>query len=390
MAGPLDGIVVADFTQLVQGPYASQVLSDLGAEVIKIEPPNGDWLRRFALGNTYLAGESVSFLAFNRNKQSIVLNLKRDDHKEVARRIVASADVVLENFRPGVMDRLGLGYESLATVNPGLVYCASSGYGTDGPYETRPGQDLLIQALTGLPLLNGRESDPPIPVAVGVADLVAGLHMVYATLAALVERGSSGKGQRVDVNLLNSLLALQSQELTAHMNSEGTPKRPANMAGNPYTGAPFGLYPTSDGYLAIAMNPVDKLMDVLGIEGWTGETSQNVTEAAQDAAVRAALTERLVERTTNEWLELLLGVDIWCAPLNDYDQVVADPQVRHNEMIVELEHPTAGTVSAVGIPTRFSRTPGAVQSAPPLLGEHTDDVLRRAGYSDDEIQELAL
>ena len=264
MPGPLKGIVVADFTQLVQGPYAAQILSDLGAEVIKVEPPSGDWLRRFALGNTYIAGESVSFLAFNRNKQSIVLNLKRDDHRDVARRIIASADVVLENFRPGVMDRLGLGYESLAAENPRLVYCSSTGYGADGPYETRPGQDLLIQAMTGLPLLNGRASDPPVPVAIGIADLVAGLHMVYGTLAALVERASSGRGQRVDVNLLNSLLAIQSQELTAHMNSAGTPPRPDIVAGSPYTGAPFGLYPTSDGYLALAMNPIDKLMTVLG------------------------------------------------------------------------------------------------------------------------------
>ncbi|MEA5118634.1 MAG: CoA transferase, partial [Propionicimonas sp.] len=244
--GPLVGIVVADFTQLVQGPFASQILADLGAEVVKIEPPAGDWLRRFALGNNYPGGQSISFLAFNRNKQSIVLNLKRQAHLEAARRIVAAADVVLENFRPGVMERLGLGYDSLRVLNPRLVYCASSGYGPDGPYRSRPGQDLLVQAVTGLPTLNGREADPPIPVGIGIADVAAGLHMVYGTLAALVERNRTGLGQRVDVNLLNSLLALQSQELTAHLNTDQRPRRNPDMAGTPYTGAPYGIYRTSD------------------------------------------------------------------------------------------------------------------------------------------------
>lgn len=389
MEGPLTGVLVADFTQLVQGPYAAQMLADLGAEVVKIEPPGGDWLRRFALGNVYLSGESVSFLAFNRNKSSVVLNLKRPEHVEAARRIVAKADVVLENFRPGVMERLGLGYEELRELNPGLVYCASTGYGPTGPYATRPGQDLLVQALTGLPTLIGRDGDPPTPVAIGVADMTAGLHMVYGTLAALVERGRTGLGQRVDVNLMSSLLALQSQEITAHLNSNARPRRNPISPGTPYTGAPYGIYPTSDGHVAIAMNPVNRVMKALAIDGWEHVDDQNVTDTEQDAAVRSALGERLATRTTDEWLEVLLAADIWCAQLNDYDAVVADPQVHHNDMLLALDHPTAGPVRVVGPPIRFGGHSSADHRPAPTLGEHTHDVLTRvAGYRDDEVDEL--
>jgi crotonobetainyl-CoA:carnitine CoA-transferase CaiB-like acyl-CoA transferase len=386
MGGPLDGIVIADFTQLVQGPFAAQILADLGAEVIKIEPPGGDWLRRFALGNAYPGGESVSFLAFNRNKSSVVLNLKRAEHVEAARRIVAKADVVLENFRPGVMERLGLGFEQLRALNPGLVYCASTGYGTDGPYRERPGQDLLIQSIAGLPTLNGRAGDPPVPVAVGVADMTAGLHMVYGTLAALVERARTGVGRRVDVNLLDSLLALQSQELTAHLNTTARPQRNPSMAGTPYTGAPYGVYPTADGYLAIAMNPVNRLMAAVGVDGWTDTDEQNVTDPDRDRDIRRALTGRLAQQSTAEWLETLLAKDIWCAPLHDYDGVVEDPQVRHNGMILELRHPTAGPVRVIGPAIRFGESD---HRPPPRLGEHTRDVLTRvAGYGPDEAEEL--
>ncbi len=389
MGGPLAGLLVADFTQLVQGPYAAQILADLGAEVIKIEPPAGDWLRRFALGNTYLGGESVSFLAFNRNKSSLVLNLKRPDHVEAARRVIARADVVLENFRPGVMERLGLGYEALRQLNPRLVYCAGTGYGTDGPYRERPGQDLLVQALTGLPTLNGRDGDPPIPVGIGVADMAAGLHMVYGTLAALVERERTGRGRRVDVNLLNSLLALQSQELTAHLNSSVRPRRDPVSAGTLYTGAPYGIYPTADGHLALAMNPINRLMPALGIDGWEDVDEQNVTEPDRDAAIRGAIAGRLVQRPTEAWLEALFAEDIWCAPLNDYDAVVEDPQVAHNGMIIELDHPVAGPVRVIGPPIRFGDGTVAEHAPSPVLGEHTRDVLVRiAGYSEAEAEEL--
>jgi crotonobetainyl-CoA:carnitine CoA-transferase CaiB-like acyl-CoA transferase len=385
---PLDGIVIADFTQLVQGPYASQMLADLGAQVIKIEPPAGDWLRRFALSNTYLGGESVSFLAFNRNKQSIVLNLKKPEHRQAALRITAAADVVLENFRPGVMERLGLGYESLREINPGLVYCASSGYGVDGPYAKRPGQDLLVQAITGLPTLMGRADDPPVPAGIGIADMAAGLHMVYGTLAALLARQRTGQGCRVDVNLLNSLLSLLSQELTAHLNSDVRPTRNPHMAGTPYTGAPYGIYPTRDGHIAIAMNPVGKLMAAVGQESFENAEETNVTDAGLDGEIRRLLANRLSQRDTAEWLEVLLAQDIWCAPLNSFDAVATDPQVRHNGIILELDHPTAGPVRVIGPAIEFEGQPkDRGHTAPPLLGEHGREILIQfAGYSQEEAE----
>ena len=207
MAGPLEGVVIADFIQLAQGPVATQILGDLGAEIIKIEPPKGDWMRHFSLRELYLAGESVSSLSFNRNKRSIAVDLKAGAGLEVVKRLVAKADVVIENFRPGVMDRLGLGYKTLDQLNPRLVYCASCGFGQTGPYVTRPGQDLLIQSMSGITVLTGNLDDLPASTIVGIADLTASQLIVYGVCAALFSRERTGKGQRVDVNLHSAVRA---------------------------------------------------------------------------------------------------------------------------------------------------------------------------------------
>jgi crotonobetainyl-CoA:carnitine CoA-transferase CaiB-like acyl-CoA transferase len=384
VSGPLEGLVVADFSQLAQGPYATQIFGDLGARVIKIEPPQGDWMRRFALQDCTPGGESVSFLAFNRNKESISLDLRDPRGHRIAKAICDRADILVENFRPGVMDRLGLGYETLAADNPALVYCSSSGYGSSGPYVTRPGQDLLIQALTGLPTTMGRAGDPPVAVPLGIADLTAGLHIAYAALAAVVHRQRTGEGQHVEVNLLSSLLALQMQELTAFLQTGVQPERSAAGIGSPWVGAPFGIYETADGYVAIAMNPIDKVARIVGVDGLESLTSQSVIED------RDAIKERL-EAGTRQWksdelLAALLADDVWCAPLQSYGQVVNDPQVLHNGMIAEIDHPTAGTVRLVGIPTDYTATPGEIRTPPPLLSEHARDIL--ASYCDLDAAEI--
>jgi len=385
MAGPLAGIVVADFSQLAQGPFATQILGDLGAEIIKIESPSGDWMRGYSLQNAYSGGLSVSFISYNRNKRSIVLDLKSAEGLEIARRLVDRADVVVENFRPGVMDRLGLGYESLAARNPRIVYCASVGYGQDGPYVGRPGQDLLVQSLAGLASMGGREQDPPAPAGVGVADLAAGLHIVYGVLAALVARERTGVGQRVDVSMLNSLLALEGQEIASYLYTGVLAPRAASGIASAYAGAPLGIYPTADGWLALSMQPLGRLAELLGVDDFAGVESHNVIEGRD--RIKRRLEQATRTKTTDEWLEHLLAHDVWCAPVNDLDRVVDDPQVVHNDILVTLDHPTAGAVRVVGSPVRFSATPSSVREVPPELGQHTAAICREVlGMTEDEIE----
>ena len=387
MTGPLAGLVVADFTQLAQGPFATQMLGDLGAEIIKIEPIKGDWMRHWSMANLFVEGEGASYLSFNRNKRSIAIDLKNPRGKEVALRLVDRADVVIENFRPGVMERLGLGYETLAERNPRIIYCASSGWGQTGPYVSRPGQDLLVQAVAGVGYLNGNEDEPPQGVGVGVADFTAGFHIVYGVLAALYARDRTGRGQRVDVNLLNSIMNLHIQELSLYLNGAGLPVRSRSNIPGAYLGAPYGFYETADGYIAIAMNPIDKLARLVGIEGYEDRPESQIMEGRDE--VRADFQRGFLKKTTQDWLDILLAEDIWVAPVNDFAAVEADLQVRENEMIVEWEHPKAGTVRGVGIPVKFSDTPGKIRRHAPLLGEHTEEILLDvAGFSEDEVREL--
>lgn len=385
--GPLKGLKIADFTQLAQGPFATQILGDLGAEIIKIEPPKGDWLRGLSINDSFPGGVSLSFLSFNRNKKSIQIDLKKDKGIEIVKKIVAECDVVVENFRPGVMDRIGIGYETLKKINPKIIFCASCGLGHQGPYVDRPGQDMLIQAMSGIMHLNGTEGTAPYPAPIGMADLTTGLHIVYSILAALYSRERTGEGQRIDLNLWNSMLVMVGQEFNTFMNMRAKPERPKSSIGTPYLGAPYGVYKTLNSYIALGMNPVNKVARLINAPGYETITSSNVMEGRDQ--IHDDLETYFQKRNTEEWLKILLEEDVWCAPVYSFEEVEKDPQVAVNEMIVEFEHPTAGKFKTVGIPTKFSETPGAIHRPPPLPGEHTDEILKTYGnFSNEEIQTL--
>ncbi|MEH6680354.1 MAG: CoA transferase [Sediminicola sp.] len=374
-AGPLAGLMVADFSQLAQGPWATQMLGDMGAEIIKIEPLKGDWMRSFSYGNLYPEGESISFISFNRNKRSIALDLKSDTDLQIALDIIAKCDILVENFRPEVMERLGLGYEKLKELNPRMVYCSSSGYGATGPYVARPGQDLLAQAVSGTAALNGRKNDIPMVTAVGQADLLTSLFLVQSILAAIYARERTGKGQRIEANLLNSVVGFHIQEITAYLLLGKNPERSESGIPNPWLGAPYGLYHTADDYLAIGMNSVQKLAGILGLEKYNSSQydSNNVLEDRD--MIREAFQKAIRTKTTREWLDILLPHDIWCSQVNTFDGMVKDPQIEHNGMIMSYEHPTLGEVRTTGFPVSFSETPQRIYRPAPLLNEHRQEII---------------
>ena len=385
-SGPLSGVRIADFTQLLQGPLATQMLGDMGADIIKIEPPNGDFFRRWSLGDRFPQGESVSFLSVNRGKRSIVIDLKTEAGLEVAHAIIASVDVVIENFRPGVMDRLGLGYEALSEIDPRIIYCASSGYGPTGPYRDHPGQDLLIQALGGTMWLNGRRDDPPTAIGFGIADAAGGFHIVMGVLAALHERTVSGNGQRIDVNLFDSLLTVQTHELAYFANTADPPRRPVANTTAAYAGAPLGVYRCSDGFLALSMMPIGPLADLVGAESLAGVTAAN--DIPNRDTIHATLEARFLTDTRDAWIAKLREHDVWCAPVQTLDETLADRQVEANQMLRTMEHPRVGSIKVIGPSIRFGRTPADVSTPPPVLGQHTRDVLRELGYSENDTKRL--
>lgn len=385
--GPLDGILIADFTQLAQGPFATMILGDMGAEIVKIEPPGGDWMRNFALSGLYAGGETVSYLSFNRNKRSIGVDLKSKEGLKLIKKLCDQADVVIENFRPGVMKRLGIDYESLKKTNPDIILVSSSGYGSSGPYVTRPGQDLLAQAITGFPTVIGRKEDPPTPGATSIADLTTGLHIVYATLAALISRITTGHGQSVEVNLMNSMLVTQTDQYTAFLQNGVQPDRSSEGIANPWGGAPYGIYKCSDGWIAIAMNPFSDIGEVLGIEQFKNLESRN-------EVIKRDEFKLIIEAKTRNWkvedlLHKMLENDLWCAPVLDYAAVIKDPQILHNEMIISIPHPTAGSLKTLGIPVKFNGTPSKVRKHPPLFSEHAEELAKEYfGLSSDQIQDF--
>jgi crotonobetainyl-CoA:carnitine CoA-transferase CaiB-like acyl-CoA transferase len=369
-AGPLHGIRVLDFTALLQGPLATQILADLGADVVKLEKQDGEWMRKYGIFMSRTHGETDAFLAFNRNKRSVEIDLRNPEDMERILELVDRADVVVENFRPGVMDRAGLGYETLRKRNPRLIYAASSGYGQTGPYAKRPGQDYLVQALSGATWLMGRRSDPPFVMGIAVTDQYTALHLVVGILAALQHRNRTGEGQRVDVDLLSCILALQQQELTVYLNHHNSFERPQENVGHPGITAPCGIYATQDGHMMLAMFPCPKLGSILGVD-WLApyDTNEKMFEARD--IVHRQLSKHFATQPTAHWIELLSTNDVWCAPVQKYADLESDPQIAHKHLFWDVPYADSNkSYRTVGSPFTFSGNPVSVRHGAPRAGQH--------------------
>jgi crotonobetainyl-CoA:carnitine CoA-transferase CaiB-like acyl-CoA transferase len=385
----LSDITVLDFSHLLQGPFCTQLLADMGADVIKVERPGqGDLFRTLTFNNKWVGGsESPNFLAWNRNKRSLALDLKAPEAKQILYKIAERADVVVQNFRPGVLARLGYGYADFDRINPRIIYCSGSGYGESGPYVTRPGQDMLIQGLTGIAAATGRGDGPPVPVGAGFSDQVGAMNMVYGILAALHWRERSGKGQEVKVDLMSGMLAHQGQEMLMAMNFGEDFQRPNSGIGHPGMDAPFGVYPTSDGWVTIAMSPYKRLVGVLGDDSLLvyDDPRQLFDKRDEIWEKLSALTRRW---TTKDLLEAMLAVDIWCGEVKTHLEAEQDPQVRHRGIVQSYEHPVAGRVKVVGPAVTLSATPASIDRPAPQVGEHTREILAEFGYGGAEVDAL--
>jgi crotonobetainyl-CoA:carnitine CoA-transferase CaiB-like acyl-CoA transferase len=384
----LSGIKVLSFTQFLLGPTAVQYLADLGAEVIKIEPPgSGAWERTWSGADAFIDGVSTFYLLSHRNVRSLTLNLKHPDTREVVRRLVSGADVLVENFRPGVMQRLGLDYDEVRQINPGIVYASATGYGEDSPYRDLPGQDLLIQAMAGLPAITGRAGDAPTASGAPAVDQHGASLLAMGLLAALFHRQRTGEGQKVDVTMLQAALDLQTEPISYYLNGFSV-RRSQEALGSSFHPAPYGIYETQDGYLALSLSPVATVRRALGDPPELEAYADPKLALTKRDEIRRLLEPYFLTQTTQAWLEHLRTHGVWCAPVNDYEQVFADPAVRHLEPVLEMEHPQAGTVRVLKHPIRYSSGEPELRRTPPAAGQDTEEVLTELGYASEDIQRL--
>ncbi len=389
MGGPLEGIRVLDFTIAQQGPYATLLMADMGADVIKVEQPGRGEIGR-VLGMDRKRAVSVYFLAINRGKRSLTLDLKSERGREVALRLARDCDVVANNFRPGVMEKLGLDYEAFKQANPRIIYATASAFGTKGRLGRKPGNDILAQAMSGLMSTTG-EDDVPLPTGAAIADHMSGLTLALGVVTALLVRERTGVGQKVETSLLGSTLASQSWELT-HYLATGE-KQPKAGRGNALLPLIWYSYRTADGYMAIGGVPPDRWHAFCQAIDWPElETDERFARLGdrirEKPELNRLLDEHFSTRTTEEWLQRLEAGDIFCAPVYDYAQVVEEPQVYDNDYLVPVQHPRMGEITVVNFPIQFSETPAAISAAEPPLGEHTDEVLEGFGYEAEEIERL--
>jgi crotonobetainyl-CoA:carnitine CoA-transferase CaiB-like acyl-CoA transferase len=386
---PLEGIRVLDLTQMLAGPICAMRLGDLGADVLKIEPPGtGEWTRTHGFANAAINGHTTAQLGLNRNKRSVTINLKHPEGQQVLYDLVKQSDVLIQNYRVGTAERLGIGYEHLRELNPRLVYAQISGYGEEGPYHGRPGQDLIVQGYSGSMFSVGSNDFPPIPGALWAVDAMTGYQAAIGILAALLARGTTGTGQKISVNMLSVAMDCQSQELMTAFNLGIQPQRTKAPFAHAWVTAPYGSYRTKDGWINIAQVPVHVLGEAIGSERLQEMTdwSDGVTHRDE---IYGIVSEIMPRHTTDEWIGIMDRYKLWAGPVYTYQDLQNDPHVQATEMIVTIDHPEAGTLRMPGIPIQMSETPGAIRMPPPLLGEHTETVLRELlGYDDARVQAL--
>lgn len=383
----LKGYRVLDCSIAMAGPFAAQRLADLGADVVKVEPVTGEWQRHVSAGGARGNKINVSFLSLNRNKRSLAVDLKSPEGKSLLLELVKSADVFLQNYRPGVAERLGIDYATLSAINPRLVYVSMSGYGETGPYVNRPGQDLILQGMSGAMLSAGRAGEPPTPAGQYLVDAVTAYTAFEGALAALLHRERTGEGQLVQVNMLDAITTLQMQELSVFTVAGKPQQRSAEPHAHVYIRSPYGAFATSDGYIIVAFPPLKKFGELIGEPSFLTMDDETDSWQRRDE-IFAKTRERLVTRTSKEWLDLFAANDIWAGPVYGYADLVEDPQIRENGTFIEYDHPTEGRVRAPGFPIRFSKTPSKIERGAPLTGQHSREVLREAGFNDARIDEL--
>ena len=385
----LDGIRIVSFNHFLMGPLGIQFLADLGAEVIMIEPIKGAFQRHWGGSDAKKAGgETTLELVANRNKKSVCLDLKDPDALNIAKKLAMSADVVAENFRPGVMEKLGLGYETLKELNPNVIFASASGFGPDGPYVNRPGQDMIAQSLSGLAWITSKEGEVPRLVGTSAVDHHGAMIFAAGILGALVKKSRTGEGGRVDVNLFSAALNLQAESLVCYFNGD-KPKcsQQPNHVGSWYHEAPYGIYETADRYIGLSLGNLPLMLQAIGAVG-EFQATQNEAYTRREE-ISSFFAEKLKEKTFEKWAEIFEASDIWFTQVNDYDDLAEDPQQLHNGDLVKVKAWTGEEITLVANPVRYDKETAAIRLAPQKLGAQTSEVLMELGFSQAEQEELS-
>jgi crotonobetainyl-CoA:carnitine CoA-transferase CaiB-like acyl-CoA transferase len=373
---PLEDILIIDLSQFLSAPSATLRLADLGARVIKVErPETGDICRQLYVSNVILNGESSVFRAINRNKESFQADLKNEIDKQRVLKLVEKADVLIHNFRPGVIERLGFDYDTIKKINPSIVYGDISGYGTEGPWKSKPGQDLLVQSLSGLTWLNGIDGSGPTPVGLAIVDILSGAHLVQGILAALLKKAKTGEGSKVSVSMLESILDFQFESITTFYHDGGAPTvRPKSNSAHAYLGAPYGVYKTQNGYLALAMGAIPFLGELLGCKELTNypEPASWFTERDE---IKNILANHLGTDTTEKWLSILEPADIWCANIMDWDTLFAQDGFKVLDMIQKVTMGDGFEYETTRCPIKIDGEYLTSSLGSPALGEHTEAII---------------